>query len=333
MNSGSQPPAGASSVDVYRTAGGATQGKIGSIVIVGGSWTYGNGSGLGGYIFSDGGLTGDAAVPPAVAAGATATNAVALLDMITDGTIIYCAVLDKTTTDPDLPGRILTFNPLTSVWSQIGATFKTADGRGTAGTLVFHSGSLNYGTYIGVTTGQIAYMKTTAFPLPGGGIPLHANAISLPATSMIQFQGNLFAGTVSLVAGTASAVIKRVAVDTWSTSRTGPATALANAYTSLGVFNGYLFAGWTSGDGAVAARIESTPDGITWTNEITLDVAEVVCQMVTFVGNLYVVLGRCGAGTGYNTKSRILKRTTGGVWTTVDDPSDDFAGNIGVVYV
>lgn len=324
------PPVGATSVDVYRTVGGATQGKIGSIPIVSGAYTTGNGSGVAGFQFSDQGLVGDTTSPPSTASGAQTGNAIAVLDMITDGTYLYMGILDLTTGDPDLPGRILQFNPVSSLWVQIGPAFSTASGHGTAGALAFHTGALNYGTYIGVTSGNTAYEASTGVPLVGGGIALHTNSASQAVCSMAMFQGNLFVGTSSLVAATAAIVLKRAAINVWSSVRTGPATAQFNAYTSLFVFNGILFAGWTSGDGATAARIESTADGINWVSEVTLDVAEVVCQMINFKGTLYAVLGKTGAS--YNTKSRIIVRAPGGTWSTADDPADDYAGCIGVLY-
>lgn len=332
----SPPVAGATSYDVYRTVGGATQGKIGSIPVVAGAFTFQNGGacGFAGVVFGDNGLVGDGTTAPAsaTAGGATAGNCLGVLDMITDGTTIYVAVLDTLAADPNPTGRILSFLPSANVWTQIGLPFVIASGNGTAGVLTLFDGALSYGTYIGITAANTAYLTTTATPLPGGGIPeIHTTAASLAPCAIAIFNGEVYAGYVSLVAATAAIVAKRATLNTWSTARTGPATAQFNAYTSLAVFNGYLFAGWTSGGGATAARIESTPDGINWTSEIALDVAEVVCQMVTFNGSLYVVLGK--TGVGYNTKSRILKRTTGGVWSTADDPADDFAGCIGLVYL
>lgn len=327
---GTVPP-GASSVDVYRTVGGATQGKVGSIPIVAGAYTTGNGTaGFGTNIFADAGLTADGTTAPTTPSGAAAGNAITVLDMITDGTYIYMAVLDLTTTDPNLPGRILQFNPASSLWSQIGAAFPTVTGNGTAGALAFHTGALNYGTYIGVTSGNTAYENSTGFPLPAGGVAVHTNTAGQAACSLAMFQGNLYLGTSSLSGVLSSLILKRSAIDVWTQMRAGPVAATFNAYTSLYVYNGILFAGWTSGGGATAARIESSPDGTNWTLEATLDVAEVVCQMVTFKGTLYAVLGK--TGVGYNTKSRIIVRAPGGTWSTADDPADDFAGCIGVLY-
>lgn len=358
-NNGSSPPAGATSLDVYRTAGGTTQGKIGNIPITAGAYTVGNGSNAppGTYIFSDtglvgdgvavpaasgfsasptfdfsdGGLAGDAAVAPSSPSGSTPGDALGVLDTITDGTYIYFAILDYAPGSPTFYGRILSLDPRSAQWSQVIGNFPLSKGNGSPGALVFHTGALSYGTYIGTTSGVTSYMSSTGYPLPAGGVQETATtAASRVPCCFAVFQGALYTGYVSLVAGTAAIVGKRAASATYSTSLTASATAAFNAYTTLGVFNGKLYAGWTSGGGATAAIIKSTPDGVTWTTEITLDAAEVPCQMVTFQGSLYVALGR--TGVGYNTKSRILKCTTGGTWSSVDDPSDDYAGCIGVIY-
>lgn len=329
------PVAGATAYDVYRTAVGtspATTGKIGSIPIVSGAFTTGNGSGVGapGYNFTDAGLVGDASVAPSSASGSTAGNALGVLDMISDGSSIYFAVLDLVGTDPNPVGRILQFFPISALWSQIGLAFPIAAGSGTPAALALFDGAITYGNYIGTTSGNASYVASTGNPLPAGGIPeIHATAASFAPTCMAGFNGELFVGTTCLTT-TAAIVLKRTAAAVWSTSLTAGASASRNGYTSLYVFNGRLYAGWTSGGGATTAKIHSTPDGITWTLEKTLAATDVPCQMVTFGGSLYVVCGK--TGVSYNTTTSLYQRTTSGTWTQVDDPSDDYAGCLAVVY-
>lgn len=329
-------------VDVYRTAGGGSTGKIGTIAtgtipyefhdtgLVGDASTApttGSGlstryaDGVGDPIFTDAGLTGDATTASATASGGAAGEALAVLDTITDGTFIYFAVVDLASADPTVYGRILKFDPASSVWSQIGATFFTASGNGAAGTLAFFDGALSYGTYIGTASGNTSYLTSTSTPLPAGGIAeVHTTAASQATCAIVVFNGEVYAGYISLVAATAAIVAKRAAINVWTTVRTGPATAVGNAYTSLGVFNGYIFAGWSSGDGATAARIESSSDGIVWTLEVGLGNTETPWQMVVFNNALYVA-----------TPTRILKRTASGTWSSAT--FDTFAGCIGVVYL
>ncbi len=160
----------------------------------------------------------------------------------------------------------------------------------------------------------------------------HATAASFGVCALCVFNGDLYVGTTSLAAA-GSTILKRTLASgagSWSTVKTSAGTAAKNAFTSLWVFNNTIFAGWTSGDGSAAALILSSTDGTTWGTDKTLNTTEVVCQAMTFMGNLYVVLGKTGAS--YNTATRIMQRTTAGVWTEVDNPSDKFAGCIGVVY-
>jgi hypothetical protein len=148
----------------------------------------------------------------------------------------------------------------------------------------------------------------------------------------VVFQGTLYVGSCwTGAAGTAAIIVSRKALATWATARTGPGTATLNAWTSLAVYNGLMFAGWTSGDGSSAAVIQSTVDGVTWITDVTLASTDVVLQMVTFNDELYAVCGKTTAA--YNTTTSIIKRTTGGVWSVVDDPADNFAGCLGVVYL
>ena len=96
------------------------------------------------------------------------------------------------------------------------------------------------------------------------------------------------------------------------------------------MFNGELYAGWTDA-GTTAARIEKY-DGTSWVNDQSLNATEVVCQAVTFppgTGSLYVVLGKTSAAG--NTASRILKRTTGGTWSEVDNESDHYRGPLAIL--
>ena len=334
---GNVPPAGATSVDVYRTTGGATQGKIGSIPIINGQYTGNNGSGLASVDssrpwltlnFTDGGLVGDGSTPPVSAVGASAANALAVLDMITDGASIYVATLDNVGTDPNPVGRLLQFFPQTALWAQIGLAFPIAAGSGTPAALTLFDGAITFGDYIGTTAGNASYVTGVGVPLPSGGITeIHATAVSVVPTSIASFNGELFVGTTYLSA-TAAIILKRTTAAVWSTSLTAGAAGVQNGFTSLCVFGGRLYAAWASGAAATAAKIYSTPDGVNWTLEITTAVAQVPGQMVVFGGALYVAL----AGAHYTQVSKILQRTSAGVWTYVDGPTDALAGALAVVY-
>lgn len=335
------------SYDVYRMLGGGSTGLIGTITpaspTLHDNGLTGNGAALpvarsglalgDPNIFSDGGLVGDASVAPATASGGAAGNAQAVLDMVTDGSALYLAVQDFNGVDPAVYGRIMQFYPTSETWQQIGATFFTASGNGTAGTLAFYDGALSYGGYIGSTAGNTTYTTGTSNPLPAGGIQeVHTFAASIIPISMAVFNGDVYFGCTNLGA-VAAIIIKRTSsTAAYATVRTAPAAAATNGWTSLYVFNGKLYAGWTSGNGGTAARIESSIDGVTWVLEYSAAATEMPCQMTSFGGNLYVVLGLTNGG-GLTT-SRILKYSPSTVtWSVADDPSDQYAGCIATVYV
>lgn len=332
---------GVSSWDVYRTSGGPSTGKIGTITP---SVTYLDDTGqagdgttapvsasgfnsVGTYYFTDGGLVGDGTVAPVAAVGTTAGNALAVLDTITDGTSLYIAVLDQAGADPVLYGRVLKFSPGSNTWTQLGASFPLALGNGCPGALAFYGGTLSYSTYAGGTAGNTTYVNNVGLPLPAGGVQeTHTTAASQVASCMAVFNGDLYVG-YSHIAATAATLVKRVAPATWSTSLTAPAAAVSNGWTSLGVFNGKLFAGWQSGVAATAAKIYSTPDGITWTLELTTALAHVPGQMVVFNNYLYVAM------FAYGNVGRVYRRDTAGTWTLVDTASSTISGAMAWVYV
>lgn len=330
------PPTGVTGVDVYRTVSGgnpASIGLIGRIAVSGGVYTTNNGSAVDAtHSFNDAGLAGDAAVPPVAANGTAPGNAIAILDTITDGTNIYLAVLD-TANGKASTGRILTFSPLTQTWYQILAEFPITANRGTAGTLLYYWGSIIFGSFNGLETAVPTNIMTAGYPMPFGGFPEnHDTANNLMATWMANVNGVLLVGTTCIIAGTQSLILKRVGpTGTWSTASTNGSTSIENGYSSAYMFNGRLYIGYTIADGATPSGILSTSDGVTFPGDLNASATDVVTQMVNFKGSLYVVMGKTGAA--YNTTSSIRRRDSLNVWTTVDNPSDDFAGCLGVVYI
>ena len=269
----------------------------------------------------------------------TATNAVGVMDMITDGTYIYVAVIDAVATEPDLPGRVLAIHPLTGSVEQIGAGFGSGlTTNGAPSALCIHNGLLFVGTYTGTTNGNQARI----YKRPAQGVLSQTGNLggwvtdsTLTASqgdvcSMASYKGRLYAGVTSQVAGTAGLVLQRTEESVWSTSRTGPATTAQSGYMSLWTFNSELYAGWAD-PGTTAGSIDKY-DGSSWTADLAIGSTEVVCQAVVFPtssGSLYVVLGKTShAG---NTASRILKRTTGGTWSTADNESDHYRGPLAIL--
>lgn len=334
LNTLSLPVTGATSYDVYRTAGGATQGLIGTIPIVNGAFTLFNGSGLtiaGANIFSDAGLTGDGSTAPVAATGSVASTPLQVMDIITDGVVLYLAVLDSNSSA--WAGRILSLDPTSALFMQLGAAFPIAAGAGVPGALNYWGGSINYATHKGTASGAQMYATTAATPLPAGGIiDVQTFTASFSPTALVAFLDGLYVSHMWLgTAGTAGRIDQRKTGASWSTVQTAAGTAVDNGYTTMAVHAGKLIAGWTSGDGSSGARIESTANGTNWLLEQTLATGEIPMQMVTFTdGNLYLVTGVVG-GQAWNNTSRIWKRTPAGAWSVVDTPSN-LTGAIGIAY-
>lgn len=333
------PVAGATSYDVYRTVGGATQGKVGNIPIVDGNYSTGNGSNLGtNVIFTDGGLTGDGSTAPVAPSGTTGfINPTSVLDTITDGDFLYFAVMDTTSGSPNLMGRILQLNVTTSEWTELTKYYST--GAATASTnsaaaLAFYNGGLVYGEYNGTASGATPRIATVSIPNPLAGIwtsfTLAASRSISP--SMVVFQGDLFYGTISITAtGSAVRRFTEGSGDASSLVSSGAgATGAGNGFTMLEVFDGRLYAGWISGNGGQVATVWSF-DGTAWILEYTLAASEVPCQMQKLGNYLYLVTGDVTSGSIFSCGSRIHRRASLQSWGVVNDPSPQLRGALGAI--
>jgi hypothetical protein len=310
--------------DIYRTAGGATQGKILSNLLSSQFTAFSN----------DTGLAGSGSVPTATAA---AQGPWRVMDMTTDGTDLYLVVADSDQIEPYLVGRILKLDVVNGAWTQLGLSFPRTGQKGVPSALAFYDGALNYGTYSN-STGNQTVVESTGFPMAAGGVQaIHSAPASRTVTAMAVYRGELY--VAYLATNAAAAIVEKLTEPaTWTTVLTAPGTAANNAFTSLHVYNDTLYAGW-AGAGAVNTLIYAYSPNYNagaWVLDVDLGAATYQsCQMITFQGSLYAVLGETG---GAVTANQLLKRTVGppatasGLWTTVDAPADDFNGGITVVY-
>jgi hypothetical protein len=342
------PIAGAAAYDVYRTAGGGTTGKIGTIPISAGTFSTGNGSGLGppggpAYIFTDGGLTGDSTTAPTTASGATESNAIGIFDVKTDSSLIYVAVFDGPypPADPLVNGRLLTFDPVGETWQQLGSLFPTATGNGSPGAIGLWGGALNYATYAGLTSTNPAYITTTGYTLPAGGVQgIVAIGAGFSIACMTEFQGALYAGFMSLKSTNGGLIIQygssgSLTVVVNSSSAPVNFVGTGAGFTSLYVWNGRLFALFVTADGATNGSIYSSADGVNWVFENGILPTEQGGQFIAFQNNLYIVLNQ--TGQGFNTQSQVIKRNPVGTWSNVLGPYSGapgpFTGTAGIVYI
>ena len=259
---------------------------------------------------------------------AIAQNTLLVCNMVTDGFSLYLACMDDNVTEPDLPGRVLRINPRVGIWEQMGVSFSIVSTNGCPGPLAIHDGHLYVGTAIGAGSGNTANILRNSISTPDTTFASeHTTGASIMPTCMLAYRGRLYTGTSSLVAGTAAIIIERTENGVYSTVRTAPVTSVFNTWTSMCVFNGVLYVGWTEGTGALAARVDSF-DGTTWAVDVNLTAGEVVRQMCVFNSELYVVLGEV---TGVSTASHVVKRTSGGVWSVVDNVADGYRGQLAIL--
>lgn len=341
------PVVGATSYDVYRTAGGATQGKIGTIALSAGNPTTGNGSGLGPYAgpsggtlsafhFSDGGLVGDASGAPTGASGLSAALPAAVVDSITDDSFLYFATIDDGINTP-YPGRILRLNVITGEWYEISKYYTLGVNTPVPDFptgLAFYNGSLVF-TGFNTTTGNTYRLATTSYPNPLGGIwavQTSGTGVGFTGNSpLVEYAGDLYFTAYPQASGSASSVAKYTEGSGINlTFHTHAGTVATNRYTALYVFNGRLFAAWSSGTGATTSGTIESYDGISWITEALLGTNETIVSFREHNGVLFACSG--ALGTDDSVLSRVLKRYSQASWGAVYDPADSLTGVLGVVY-
>ena len=130
--------------------------------------------------------------------------------------------------------------------------------------------------------------------------------------SIASFLGSLYIGTASRAAGTSMNVYKRTASGTYSTVLTDASPWNAPYGTQLIVFNSTLFA-------YVGGNIHKSTDGSAWS--VDLDVYTTYTNFtgqpgvpIIFDNALYWAFAETSYG---GADGRILKRTTGGTWSSV----------------
>jgi len=137
-------------------------------------------------------------------------------------------------------------------------------------------------------------------------------------TSVAVYKGFLYA-TTAAAAGTAALIERRTPGGTWSTSLTSPHSAQANYFDGLFVHNAELFAFHITRGGTNICNVYKF-DGTSWVIDEDLS-AGFGARFVTGVnqanGNLFVVVSDAAP-----TVSQVLKRTSAGVWSSVDSDSN-----------
>lgn len=145
-------------------------------------------------------------------------------------------------------------------------------------------------------------------------------------TSVAMYKGNLYAATAA-AAGTAAIIEQRTPAGVWSTTRTGGASAELNYFDGLQVFDGNLYAIYSSasqfaggtGDSSFTCELHKF-DGSSWSVDRDLGASDSIVvplgKAVT-ADTLFYATWRDPGGASPYQSGRILKRTTGGVFSTV----------------
>jgi hypothetical protein len=142
-------------------------------------------------------------------------------------------------------------------------------------------------------------------------------------TSLAMYKGKLYAATAA-DAGTAAIIEERTVAGVWSTVRTGGASAEANYFDGLHVFDGNLYAIYTSasqfnggfGDDTYTSEIHKF-DGTTWSTDLDLSLTDNVVPLGKVVTNnclYYATMRNPGSSSPY-TSGRLIQRTTAGAYT------------------
>lgn len=233
------------------------------------------------------------------------------------GGLIYFSVFDNGGSAPDHKGRVFAFDPSAGTLLEIGNRFGNGSGENTKGfpfCVTSYLGQLWAGTYgiSGNNQGGVYRIR------PGidetWTLDLTATLHNGYYMSLCPYKGLLFAATDADSSGTAI-IQKRTSVGAWSTSFTAPAGNVSFCG-SLCVFNNLLFAGYYNANTPKA--LIKVYDGTSWTTDkdITVDVGATLVpgKPFAFLGNLYWPLYSLTSDSA--TTGVLLKRTTGGVWSS-----------------
>ena len=148
---------------------------------------------------------------------------------------------------------------------------------------------------------------------------------------MAAYKGNLYVGCASNDSTVAPQVRKRTPGGTWSVSdtATGGSASQANLYHSLTVFSGNLYTVLVDLSSSSVLHMRMFND-TSWVTDKDMDATwgaggSAISMILEFDGNLYYV--HCNG-----TSSRTLRRVSG-TWSSVDAPSLELNGMLGIVTV
>ena len=255
--------------------------------------------------------------------------AYAITDMITANGRIYIAVHDPDGTNPDLIGRVLEYNPETSLLQQVGNAFGAGTGEMTGGypsALCWHLGQLFVGLNGAATTNGIGKIVRIR---PGFETSFTSDVANLVShiSSLCVFQGNMFVGTRAS-ATTGARLIKRTAsTGAYTTILTSASGAGDGHYACIYEHNSALWAVEYFSGGTDVVHIITSADGTSWStsrdvdaNDSPADPPQLPGAMMTLGSDLFVTF----RATDVNNNDGFIMRFRSAAWSKL--ATDNYAG-------
>lgn len=223
------------------------------------------------------------------APGVLGTPAKAIMSMILVGTTCYFTTLDSGSSSSDFAGRVFALDILSTNIVQVGGGFSGGE---VPYTMAYHMGRLWMGTNQGDGSASSVYYFRPGIDTAWTTDRTLTTDSAGGACSMASYGGSLYVGC-DAPNGTASKILARNGVGTWSTSHTAATTAQNNGHLSMMVFEDNLYAGyWNNTSTSLVKKF----NGTTWSTVYTGAGVTIRPYIGMFIsdGFLYVV----GGGNG-----------------------------------
>lgn len=272
-------------------------------------------------------------IPLPVAGGAQAFSQ-GITSIILHNEKIYVAVYDNSNgTEPY--GRIFEFNPITQTVTQVGNAFgltQTAPKYTLPPIMVSHQGYLWIAGFFTTTGGGTATISRIRPGIDRNWSVVASFDLQMYPTAAASYKGELYIATYSdaISHGKVYRLSTGNVLTTSDQFTAGLGGATGNGYYGLCVFNGELYASNKIQSGGSQSSVIRKFNGSTWATDV--DVTATLAKnltfqttpMAVFQNALFVLITDDSGGAD----SCILKRTTGGTWSVLEDAQEAW-GHLG----
>lgn len=198
-------------------------------------------------------------IPPST----TAVTSKAVITILAANDTIYLSTWDAGTTSANWTGRVFNLDVLSGALTLLGTVFAAGE---LPYTLAWHMGRLWVGTNNGIgTVGKVYFFRPgidTVWTLDHATSSESAGGV----TSMVSYKGKLYVGTDNAAASSGK-VLVRDSLGAWTTSLTGPGTAINNGFPTLTVFGTNLYASYW--DNTAPTSLVKKFDNSSWSTVYT----------------------------------------------------------------